>query len=103
MFIVVRNMQTISGVHRPQQQGTPPIGGPGSAQPQLQQQNEGMQSQQPASGAVPQQGTQAPVDKEKIYQWIVELSSATTRENALLELRYNCNLVLFLVSTYTLF
>ena len=99
MFIVVRNMQTISGVHRPQQQGTPPIGGPGSAQPQLQQQNEGMQSQQPASGAVPQQGTQAPVDKEKIYQWIVELSSATTRENALLELRYNCNLVLFLVST----
>lgn len=27
------------------------------------------------------------VDKEKIYQWILELTSPETRENALLELR----------------
>uniref|UniRef100_A0A8D2GCE2 Uncharacterized protein n=1 Tax=Theropithecus gelada TaxID=9565 RepID=A0A8D2GCE2_THEGE len=29
----------------------------------------------------------AQVDREKIYQWINELSSPETRENALLELR----------------
>ncbi len=27
------------------------------------------------------------VDRDKIYQWIVELASPDTRENALLELR----------------
>jgi len=27
------------------------------------------------------------VDREKIYQWIIELASPETRENALLELR----------------
>lgn len=28
------------------------------------------------------------VDKEKIFQWIIELSNPETRENALLELRF---------------
>lgn len=37
--------------------------------------------------------TQAPptmsqVDREKIYQWIIELTNPETRENALQELRY---------------
>jgi CCR4-NOT transcription complex subunit 9 len=31
---------------------------------------------------------QSSVDRDKIYQWIVELSNPETRENALLELRY---------------
>jgi hypothetical protein len=31
---------------------------------------------------------QSTVDRDKIYQWIVELSNPETRENALLELRY---------------
>jgi len=31
---------------------------------------------------------QSSVDRDKIYQWIVELSHPETRENALLELRY---------------
>jgi hypothetical protein len=31
---------------------------------------------------------QTSVDRDKIYQWIVELSNPETRENALLELRY---------------
>lgn len=30
---------------------------------------------------------QSSVDREKIYQWIMELSNPETRENALLELR----------------
>jgi CCR4-NOT transcription complex subunit 9 len=30
---------------------------------------------------------QSSVDREKIYQWIVELSNPETRENALQELR----------------
>lgn len=39
------------------------------------------------SGGSGQQGVPArPVDREKIYQWIVELASPETRENALLEL-----------------
>lgn len=29
-----------------------------------------------------------PVDRDKIYQWILELTNPDTRENALLELRY---------------
>lgn len=29
-----------------------------------------------------------PVEREKIYQWILELTNPDTRENALLELRY---------------
>lgn len=32
------------------------------------------------------QGTQSQVDRERIYQWILDLSSPKTRENALLEL-----------------
>ena len=36
----------------------------------------------------PQVGPQPPpVDREKMYQWIIELASPDTRENALLELR----------------
>lgn len=39
----------------------------------------------------PQQGTTCPsmitVDRDKIYQWIIELTNPDTRENALLELR----------------
>lgn len=35
----------------------------------------------PAPPAIPQ------VEREKIYQWIIELASPDTRENALLELR----------------
>jgi hypothetical protein len=31
---------------------------------------------------------QSLVDRDKIYQWIIELSNPETRENALLELRY---------------
>lgn len=82
-------MQTLSGVHRPQQQGTPPIGGPGNVSQQIQQQqpeNMQQQAQQQVGPASAQQGNHTP-DKDKIYQWIIELSSATTRENALLELR----------------
>lgn len=30
---------------------------------------------------------QQTVDREKVYQWIVELANPETRENALLELR----------------
>lgn len=36
----------------------------------------------------PNTPSSGPVDREKIYQWIVELSSPDTRENALLELRF---------------
>jgi hypothetical protein len=32
---------------------------------------------------------QSSVDRDKIYQWIIELSNPETRENALLELRYS--------------
>jgi len=38
----------------------------------------------PSPSTVPQQ----PVEREKIFQWIIELSSLETRENALLELRF---------------
>ncbi|PIK49591.1 putative cell differentiation protein RCD1-like [Apostichopus japonicus] len=38
----------------------------------------------PAPPAIPQ------VEREKIYQWIIELASPDTRENALLELRLIC-------------
>ena len=38
-------------------------------------------AQQAATAALQQ------VDREKIYEWIVELASPNTRENALLELR----------------
>ena len=41
----------------------------------------------PGSGAAAAHPMQQ-VDREKIYQWIVELASPDTRENALLELRY---------------
>ena len=37
---------------------------------------------------VPPQPTLQQVDRDKIYQWIVELASPDTRENALLELRF---------------
>ena len=43
----------------------------------------------PPTSGTNQQATQIQnVDREKIYQWIVELSHTETRENALLELRY---------------
>ena len=45
----------------------------------------------PGTGVGPTGGTQASqlqqIDREKIYQWIVELASPDSRENALLELR----------------
>ena len=45
----------------------------------------------PGAGVGPAGNAQASqlqqVDREKIYQWIVELSSPDSRENALLELR----------------
>lgn len=37
----------------------------------------------PSPSTVPLQ----PLEREKIFQWIIELSSLETRENALLELR----------------
>jgi len=37
---------------------------------------------------MPQQLSQAAHDREKVFQWIVELCNAETRENALSELRY---------------
>jgi hypothetical protein len=40
---------------------------------------------------------QSSVDRDKIYQWIIELSNPETRENALLELRYSVVLYLQLV------
>ena len=47
-----------------------------------------MGSVPPVSG-VAQTGTtpMQQVDREKMYQWIIELASPETRENALLELR----------------
>lgn len=36
---------------------------------------------------MPQQLTQVVHDREKLYQWIVELCNPDTRENALTELR----------------
>jgi hypothetical protein len=39
----------------------------------------------PSPSTVPLQ----PVEREKIFQWIIELSSLETRENALLELRFS--------------
>lgn len=36
---------------------------------------------------MPQQLSQAAHDREKVFQWIVELCNAETRENALSELR----------------
>jgi len=60
-------MHTLANTQRPQQQGTPPTA-----------------EQQAAQGNSAQHNN---IDKEKIYQWILELSNSTTRENALLELR----------------
>jgi CCR4-NOT transcription complex subunit 9 len=40
---------------------------------------------------------QSSVDRDKIYQWIIELSNPETRENALLELRYSASLHLQLL------
>jgi len=37
---------------------------------------------------MPQQLSQAAHDREKVFQWIVELCNTETRENALSELRY---------------
>ena len=36
---------------------------------------------------VPTPTTIPPVDRDKIYQWIIQLTSPDTRENALQELR----------------
>ena len=41
----------------------------------------------PGSGGATQPNQMQQVDREKIYQWIVELASPESRENALLELR----------------
>jgi len=39
-----------------------------------------------------------PVERDKIFQWILELSYLDTRENALLELRfYALSIVIFLL------
>ena len=58
----------------------------------------GMAAAAAAAGAVAGAGGGAPqaaqpmqqVDREKMYQWIIELASPDTRENALLELRLVC-------------
>lgn len=61
-------------------------------QQQVQQQQQQVQQQQQNQQQTPTQppAQQAPlgqqVDREKIYQWIVELASPDSRENALLEL-----------------
>ena len=70
----------MSGMHRPQQRGTPPI-------------QSSMQSQEAVQGqtSAPVTGSSSntnSVDMDKIYQWIVELANVSTRENSLLELRY---------------
>lgn len=36
---------------------------------------------------IPHQISQAAHDREKVYQWVIELCNAETRENALSELR----------------
>lgn len=38
---------------------------------------------------IPQQINQAIYEREKVFQWVVELCNAETRENALSELRYS--------------
>lgn len=93
-------MQAMSGVHRPQQQDTPPLQQPGLQSQQLQQshnvptssqellqQGSGQQGHATAPSAQPPPAP-ATVDKDKIYQWITELTAVSTRENSLLELRY---------------
>lgn len=67
-------MQSLS---RPQQQGTPPVVATSQAA-------EVSSAQLPVSTAA--QGSNQ-IDKDKICQWIVELASSSTRENALSELR----------------
>ena len=50
-----------------------------------------MAMQQPSAGGAVTVAAAAAlqqVDRDKVYQWIIELASPDTRENALLELRY---------------
>ena len=53
----------------------------------IQAMNVGTPSSGGSGGSGPQGAPDRQVDREKIYQWIVELASPETRENALLELR----------------
>ncbi|XP_067929448.1 CCR4-NOT transcription complex subunit 9-like [Watersipora subatra] len=69
-------MKSMAGIHRPQQRSTPPT---------MMPQEASSTQAQPGTPTNVQGGTTS-VDKDKIYQWIVELANVTTRENSLLEL-----------------